>query len=503
MSRVRSPYVALIPICLGVFVAADDQTVLVTVLPDIMLDFRIPPTDLDYASWTITAYLLGYVAAMPLVGSMSDAFGHRRMFAVAMVLFMVTSVGAAMAPNMPFLIGIRVLQALGAGAMLPIGIAVVGDLFPRGNRGIALGLIGASAEMGGVIGPLWGGLVARFADWPWVFWMNLPLGLAVLILLFALLGPSPRFKTAVDYVGGAFIALSLSALTLGLSRIDRIDILTVAYFIVAGAALIAFAHRQRTADVPLLPNMMFRNLTVMASNLTHLLVGVSLIIGMVAVPFMTTFLMGHSSLEAGLRLMRMTAAMPVGALLGGFACQKLDYRIPTIIGLIMMAAGFGLMTTWDLDVGEPNLSIHLALTGMGFGLLIAPIALGATEPVPYGDRGAAAGMVTAMRLLGMTLGLAAIAAWGSQRFSILVSGLATPLPEVGETAEQATARFDEFQNTVNLIGMDLFVEFFTIAALVGAFAIVPALAMAWNHVRSKRADEAEADDEAEAALAET
>ncbi len=487
-----SPYVALIPICLGVFVAADDQTVLVTVLPDIMLDFRIPPTELDYASWTITAYLLGYVAAMPLIGSMSDAFGHRRIFAAAMVLFMLTSVAAAMAPNMPALIGIRVIQAVGAGAMLPIGIAVVGDLFPRGGRGMALGLVGASAEAGGVIGPLWGGLVARFLDWPWVFWMNLPLGAIVLIALFALLGPSPRFKSSIDYVGGGLIALSLAALTLGLSRIDRMDVVMIGYFLAAGLALAAFVHRQRTAEVTLLPNDMFRSLTVVASNLTHLLIGVSLIIGMVTIPFMATYLVGQSSLEGGLRLLRMTAAMPLGALLGGFACQRMDYRFPTVLGLMLMAAGFGLMTTWELDVGEPHLTTHLAMTGLGFGLLIAPIALGATEPVGHGDRGAAAGVVTAMRLLGMTLGLAAITAWGSQRFSILVSDLSIPLPLEGESSEAAAERFAEFQQTVTLIGMDLFVEFFVIAALVGAVAIIPALAMAWNRSRSHEVERAEA-----------
>ena len=486
-----SPYVALIPICLGVFVAADDQTVLVTVLPDIMLDFRIPPTELDYASWTITAYLLGYVAAMPLIGSMSDALGHRRIFAAAMVLFMLTSVAAALAPNMPALIGIRVVQAVGAGAMLPIGIAVVGDLFPRGGRGMALGLVGASAEAGGVIGPLWGGLVARFLDWPWVFWMNLPLGAIVLIALFAFLGPSPRFKSSVDYVGGAFIALSLAALTLGLSRIDRMDIVMIGYFLLAGVALAAFVHRQRTAEVTLLPNDMFRSVTVIASNLSHLLIGVSLIIGMVTIPFMATYLMGHSPLEGGLRLMRMTLAMPVGALIGGYVCQRLDYRIPTVVGLMLMSAGYALMTTWQLDIGEPNLSIHLAMAGMGFGLLIAPIALGATEPVGHGDRGAAAGVVTAMRLLGMTLGLAAITAWGSQRFSILVSDLSIPLPLEGETSEAAAERFVEFQQSVTLIGMDLFVEFFAIAAVVGAVAIVPALAMAWSRSRSQAVEGAE------------
>lgn len=489
--RRTSPYVALIPICLGVFVAADDQTVIVTVLQDIMLDFRIPPTELDKASWTITAYLLGYVAAMPLVGSMSDAFGHRRMFAGAMVLFMGWSVAAALAPNLPSFIVFRVFQAVGAGAMLPIAIAIIGDLFPRGNRGLALGLVGGAAEAGGVIGPLWGGLVGRYLDWPWVFWMNIPLGAVVLVALFMLLGPSPRFRSKVDYVGGGFLAVTLATITLGLSRIDRLDLAMAGYFLLAGVALAAFVYRQRTASVTLLPNAMFRSLTVLTANLSHLLIGVALIIGMVTIPFMTTYLMGESALEGGLRLMRMTIAMPIGAVLGGIACQRMDYRIPTVLGLVLIVLGYSLMSTWGLDIGEPDMTIHLALAGLGFGLLIAPIALGATEPVSHGDRGAAAGLVTAMRLLGMTFGLAAITAWGSQRFSILVSDVPLPLPSVGEAADVSSARIADFQATVNGIGMDLFVEFFIIAAVVSAVALLPAMLMAWNRRKSDDMERAE------------
>ena len=488
MRRV-SPYIALIPVCVGVFVAADDQTVMVTILPDIMLDFRIPPIELDYASWTITAYLLGYVAAMPLIGSMSDAFGHRRMFAIATVFFMLWSIAAALAPSLPALIGIRVFQAVGAGAMLPIAIAVVGDLFPRGGRGLALGIVGGSAEAGSVIGPLWGGLVARYLDWPWVFWMNLPLGLIVLIALFLLLGPSRRFKSSVDYVGGLFVAVALAALTLGLSRIDQLDLPMVGYLMLTGAALVAFVYRQRTAAVTLLPNAMFRSLTVIMANLSHLLVGVALIIGMVTIPIMTTYLVGHSPLEGGLRLMRMTAAMPIGAVLGGLACQRMDYRIPTVLGLILVALGYGLMTTWDLSVADPQLTIHLGLAGLGFGLLIAPIALGATEPVSQGDRGAAAGSVTAMRLVGMTLGLAAITAWGSQRFSILVAGLPMPIPQEGEAIEVSRQRVSEFQETVTNIGMDVFVTFFMVAAVVSVVAILPAILMSWSRARSREVEE--------------
>ncbi len=490
-----SPYLALIPICLGVFVAADDQTVIVTVLQDIMLDFRIPPTELDKASWTITAYLLGYVAAMPLVGSMSDAFGHRRMFAWAMVFFMGWSVATALAPNLSSFITFRVFQAIGAGAMLPIAIAIIGDLFPRGNRALAFGLVGGAAEAGGVIGPLWGGLVGRFLDWPWVFWMNIPLGAVVLIALFWLLGPSPKFRSKVDYMGGGFLAVSLATVTLGLSRIDSLDLAMVGYFVLAGAALAAFIYRQRTGSVTLLPNSMFRSITVVTANFSHLLIGVALIIGMVSIPYMTTYLMGHSALEGGLRLMRMTLAMPIGAVIGGLAAQRMDYRIPTVLGLALVAGGYGLMSTWGLDIGEPSMTIHLAMAGLGFGLLIAPIALGATVPVNHRDRGASAGLVTAMRLLGMTFGLAAITAWGSQRFSILVSDVPLPLPTVGEAAAVTSARVAEFQTTVTTIGMDLFVEFFVIAALVSAIAIVPALLMAWNRSRSEEMDRQEANDD--------
>ena len=160
----------------GVFIAADDQTVVVTVLPEIMLDMKVQISELGRASWTITGYLLGYVAVMPLIGRLSDVWGHRRLFVLSMALFMLGSAAVALASNLTWLVAARVFQAIGAGALVPISIAIVGDLFPPDRRGVALGFVGASAEAGGVIGPLWGGIMVRYLDWPWVFWINIPLG---------------------------------------------------------------------------------------------------------------------------------------------------------------------------------------------------------------------------------------------------------------------------------------------------------------------------------------
>ncbi len=465
---------------IGIFIAADDQTVIVTVLPEIMLDLKVQINELDRASWTITGYLLGYVAAMPLVGRMSDVWGHRNLYVASMIVFMAGSVAAALTTSLTWLVAARVVQAVGAGALVPISIAIVGDLFPAERRGIPLGLLGASAEAGGVIGPLWGGLISRFLDWPWVFWINIPLGAVVLVFLLALLRPSPRYPARVDYIGGALIAASLSTLTLALARVDAPDPLFGAYLAAACATFGLFIVRQRTALDPLLPTTMFKTGAFTAANLTHGLVGGALIIAMVTVPLMANTVLGLTALDGGLMLMRLTIALPVGAIVGGFMCQRLDPRVPSVAGLALMAAGFWMMSGWGLDIADPYMTVHLATAGLGFGLLIAPIALAATNSVDAGLRGTASAVVTAMRILGMTFGLATLTAWGTGRFQQLVVGLDLPLPLPGESAGQSRARVAEFEAHLVDAGLSLFNDFFVIAAVVSLVAIVPALFMVWR-----------------------
>ena len=475
------PYLALVPVCAGVFVAADDQTVVVTVLPEIIREMKLGPYELDRAAWTITGYLLGYVAAMPLIGRLSDIWGHRRLYVLSMVLFMVGSAAVALTPTLEWLVAARVFQAIGAGALVPISIAIVGDLFPRQRRGVPLGIVGASAEAGGVVGPLWGGIIIRYLDWEWVFWINIPLGALVLISLLLLLGPSPTHRAKVDYLGGALIAASLASLTLGLSRIDSRDMLMAAYLAGAVLSFALFVLRERVAAEPLLPRSMFRSLAFIGSSSTHLLVGGSLIIGMVTVPLMANTVMQRTPLEGGLMLMRLTAAIPVGAVLGGVACQRFDYRLPTAVGLVFAALGFLFMSGWGIEVAEPGMTLHLLTSGFGFGLLIAPIALAATNSVAATDLGAAAATITATRIIGMTLGLAALTAWGAGRFDTLVADIESPFTPSGETAEQ---RSIEFAAQATDAGLVLFNEFFLVAMAIAAVALIPTILMVWRPGKS-------------------
>ena len=474
MSGLRaSRYLALLPVFIGVFIAADDQTVIVTVLPEIMFDLRVQINELDRASWTITGYLLGYVAAMPLMGRMSDVWGHRNVYVASMLVFMAGSVAAALTTSLTWLVAARIVQAIGAGALVPISIAIVGDLFEPERRAMPLGLMGASAEAGGVIGPLWGGLISRYLDWPWVFWINIPLGALVLVMLLLMLGPSPRYPARIDYIGGGLIAASLSTLTLALSEIDALGLPFVIYLSASVVSFGLFVLRQRKTSEPLLPLKMFRAIPFSAANVTHLLLGGALIIGMVTVPLMANTVLGLTALDGGLMLMRMTIAIPVGAVAGGYASQRFGYRLPSIVGLLLIAVGYGLMSGWGLSIADPAMTLHLATAGLGFGLLIAPIALAATNSVGVGLRGASSAVVTAMRIVGMTFGLAALTAWGVGRFSQLVVGLELPLPVPGETAEQSRTRLAGFEQHLIDAGLSVFNDFFLIAmgvALVGVLS---------------------------------
>ena len=482
--RFHSGYLALLPVLAGIYIAADDQTVIVTVLPQILLDLNVQVNELDRASWTVTGYLLGYVAAMPLIGRMSDVWGHRNLFVASTLIFMAGSVAAALATSLVWLVAARALQAVGAGALLPISIAIVGNLFPPDRRGVPLGLIGASSEAGAVIGPLWGGLIGQFLGWPWVFWINIPLGILTLIPLLLLLDPSPKHPARIDYIAGALLAAALCTMTLAFARVDSPDILFAVFALSSGLAFLLFILRQRSSNSPLLPLAMFRARAFSAANATHLLVGGALIIGMVTIPLMANTVLEKSALEGGLMLMRMTIAIPIGATLGGLACQRMDSRIPTALGLLLIAVGFGLMSSWDTGIADPEMTLHLGTAGLGFGLLIAPIALTAINSMPVELHGTASAVVTAMRVVGMTLGLAGLTAWGAGRFHQLVVGLELPLPLPGETPEQTRSRVLEFETALTDAGLSIFNDFFLIAMAVSLAAILPTMFMALRRSHS-------------------
>lgn len=471
--------VILAVIGIGTFITALDQTVVVTALPSVMLDLKVPIAELDRASWIITSYLLGYTVAMPLIGRLGDVYGYVRVYQVSLVVFCIGTSLVAVSSTLEWMIGARVIQAVGGGATVPIGMALAATLAPKGQRGLALGVVGAAAEAGSMLGPAYGGAIIEVLSWRWIFWLNIPQSAVIFVALFWL--PNRREAGAkVDYMGGVVLIGALLFLSLALSRTGLFTFDSPYPFLLAavGVGLLAvLVLVEARSFQPLLTPVLFQSWAFLTANLTQVLVGVALIIAMVTVPLMANTVMGKTPFTGALWLLRLTGIIPLGAVAGGLLVSRLGSSPLTVAGLVLVAVGMFLASGWELGVSDPELTIHLLIAGFGFGLVIAPIAVRAMEAASDDYQGTAASLVVVSRMMGMTLGLAALSAWGVQHFQGLTAGLEFPLPLSGEAAAVFEGRAAEYSANINAAGLELFRRFFLAASVISLVAVVPALGM--------------------------
>ena len=489
-SRTLPPPLILAVVGLGAFVTALDQTVVVTALPSLMLDLKISLTQLDQASWIITAYLLGYTAAMPVIGRLADVYGYAKVYQVALVVFVIGTSLVAVSQSLEWMVAARVIQAVGGGATVPIGLAIAGSALPRKQWGLALGIVAGAAEAGSMLGPAYGGAIVELANWRWIFWLNVPQSAVLFFALFWLPNQTNR-QHRMDYLGGSLLVVALILVSLGLSRSSLFTLSSPLPFVMGAAGLasmgVLLAVERRTGE-PLIAPELFRATAFLAANGAQLLVGVSLIVAMVTVPLMANTVMGKTPLTGAMWLLRMTGAIPLGAVVGGLVLGWVGFRPVMVAGLGLTALGLFLVSGWDLDVGEPQLTLHLAVAGLGFGLVISPIMTQALTAVSDDYWATASSLVVVARMLGMTLGLASLSTWGVEHFQTLMSGLELPLPEPGENAEEAQAHLGEYNAELTAAGLSLFHNFLRVAAAGALVAILPALAMGSGRGRSGKSD---------------
>ena len=460
-------------LCLGVFSTALDQTVVVAALPRVMVDLEIPLTDLDKASWIITGYLVSYTVAMPLVGRLSDVYGRVRMFQVSLVVFALGSGLVALAPNFTWILPARVIQAVGGGATVPIGLAMAVAAVSTEKRGIAIGLVAASAEAGSVVGPLYGGTIIEWIGWRWIFWFDVPQSL-LLIGLMAILPNRPNPAAKMDYLGALALGGALTVLTVALAQrsIFTAESIYPYLMLAAGVILIGVLIAvERRAVQPLLASFLYTSRAFLSSNIAQFLVGIALIMALVCVPLMAGTVMEKGPLESALSLVRLTAAIPVGALVGGYILRWTGVREVCIVGLALMGTGLLFMSGWETEVGELRLTLPLVAAGLGFGLVIPPIGVSALSAAPSDYWGAAASLVTASRMVGMALGLAALSAWGIERFYSLTADVSLG------------SNFAETEAILIEAGVTVFQNLFMISGFLSLIAIVPALLMKVEDVK--------------------
>ncbi|HET9522027.1 MAG TPA: MFS transporter, partial [Candidatus Limnocylindrales bacterium] len=447
-------YALLAVLGAGVFLAGLELMITAVALPTILTDLVIANPDrpgqtafseLRRASWIVNGYLLAYVVAMPLAGRLADVWGARRLFLGALAIFVVGSAIAGRGQTLDELIIGRVIQGIGGGILVPVGTAAASHLFEGHDRPRALGVIGALTFLGMAAGPFLGAAVlgglnidgalsnagvpavspirdALAPGWRWVFYLNVPIGIAALLIAWAASAgwETPRRAGPVDVLGAVVWSLALGcglgAVTLlGSRNTDGPDpmVFSAALGLVAIiATLITIVRGIRSPD-PFLDPHLFRSVTFSSAALVSVLTGYAFATAIIGgAVFVDRVLYGGPD-QQRFALGALAAATALGALVSGFAVRFLSLRLVTLIGLAGSAASLIWMARWTPQVDLGEVALALGVFGAGFGLTVTPRSTAAVESAGRAAFGMASAIVTVARMLGMAVGVAVLTAYGS------------------------------------------------------------------------------------------
>jgi MFS family permease len=438
---------------LAVLLGALDTYVVVSIFTDIMRDIGISLNQIQRVTPIITWYLLGYIAAMPLLGRASDRFGRKLVLQLSLAGFAAGSVVTALSTDLiPMVIG-RTIQGTASGALLPVTLALAADLWASRNRAAVLGGIAAAQELGSVLGPLYGiAVVSALTTWRDVFWINVPLAIVAMVLIhFSLPAQDkdgPREK--VDVLGGLLLAAALGLTVIGLYNPtpDGKQVLPSWGLPVLVAALIvaiAFFAWEKFARTRLIEPAGVKFLPFLAALGASLCTGAALMVTLVNVELFGQGVLGKPQTETVFLLVWFLGALPVGAVIGGWIATKIGDRIIAFVGLLIAGFAYWLVSHWTVDVLSahhdlglftlPTFGTDLVLAGLGLGLVIGPLTSATLRAVPGSQHGIASASVVVARMIGMLIGLASLSAWGFYKFNQYLAELPKPkganLMEIG------------------------------------------------------------------------
>jgi len=407
LSRQRR-YLVLAICCMSLFIVGLDSTIVNVALPDIGRDFHAPVSGLQ---WTIDAYTLVLAALLMLSGSTADRLGRRRVFQIGLGLFTIGSLLCSLAPGLGWLVAFRMLQAVGGSMLNPVAMSIITNTFTeRSERARAIGVWGGVFGLSMAMGPVVGGALVDSVGWRGVFWVNIPVGIAA-ILLTALFVPESKAARArrPDVVGQILIIAMLGSLTYGIiegSSYGWGSPRILAFFAVTVIAVIGFLCYEPRREEPLIDIRFFRSLPFSGATLT----AVSAMSALGGFLFLTTLYLqdvrGYRPLFAGLFLLPMAAAMAVGAPLAGRMLARSGARAPLLIAGAGITTGGILLTQLTNSSAPGYLVLAFLVFGIGIGFVNAPITNSAVSGMPRSQAGVASGIASTSRQVGSSLGVA-------------------------------------------------------------------------------------------------
>jgi EmrB/QacA subfamily drug resistance transporter len=396
-------------IMLGLLLSALDQTIVSTALPTIVGDLGGG----NHLSWVVTAYLLAETIMTALIGKFGDLYGRKKTFMISVVLFLVGSFFCGWANSMTWLIAFRAVQGFGAGGLMVTASAVIADVVPLRERGKYQGLIGSVFGVSTVVGPLLGGLFVDHLSWRWSFYVNIPLGIIVLVIAAVAL-PVIRAagKPKIDYAGIILIALAATGLTLVTSwggsqyawGSPTIIVMAVVSLVLLGFFIVV----ERRAAEPVLPMRLFSSGVFSVAAILSFIVGFAMLGGITFLPTYLQYVQGATATGSGLRMLPLVVGLLVTAMVSGTVISKTGhYRIFPIVGSVLLAGGLFLLSTMDAHTSFWTTSGYMIVLGLGLGCCMQVPTIVVQNTSDYADLGVATSGVSFLRTMGSSFGVAA------------------------------------------------------------------------------------------------
>jgi EmrB/QacA subfamily drug resistance transporter len=398
---------ALTGIMLSIFLAAMESTVVATAMPKVVESLG----GLEMYSWVFSGFLLTSTVTMPLWGRLSDLFGRRPTYLAGLTIFLAGSALSGTAHGMLELIAFRMLQGLGAGSLMTIGMTIVGDLFGLERRARMQGYISGVWGVASLIGPLLGGLLTDHVSWRWVFYINLPFGIVAMVLIAGALRDEvlSRRRPVIDYRGLALFAAGVSALLLGLVEAGRVATWTgldvLAPLALAALVLAGFVVVERRAAEPIVPLRLFTNRIVVAAVVTGFLAGMAMFGAISFVPLFMQAVTGSTATQAGFVLTPFVLGWVALSIASARAVLRLGYRTVVIGGMSCLTVAFLLLARWDSGLTSGEAMRDMLLAGVGMGMNMVPMLIAVQSAVERTDLGIATSMTQFFRAVGGALGL--------------------------------------------------------------------------------------------------
>ena len=430
----------IIAVMLGMLLSAVDQTVVGTAMPRIIADLN----GLQHYAWVATAYLLASTASMPIWGKLSDAFGRKRFFILGMAIFMVGSALCGQAQGMTELIAFRALQGLGAGAMMPISQAIIGDIFPPAQRARWSGVLMSVFAVATIIGPLLGGWITDNYSWRWVFYVNLPVGIAALTAaVVALPGHVSLHKHRIDYSGATLLVAAAVPLLLAFSWAGSEyawgSWQIVSLFAFSGVMWVAFLLREARAAEPVINPRLFRNSIFRVSALASMLQSAAMFGAIMFLPLFVQGVQGKSATNSGIILMPMMLGAMVTSIGAGQILSRTGrYKWLVVSGFACVTIGAFLLSRMGVATSSAMLAVNMVVMGLGLGISMSSFTVIVQNQYPSHRLGEVTGGLQFFRSIGGTVGMAIFGTILNNQFhAAMLKNLPTPLQKLTDGAGAA------------------------------------------------------------------